>query len=133
MASVANSAFRNVTFRNCKMLGINFEECSQFGISFRFEECNLSHASFFGGKFRKTTFTKSRLHEVIFTESDLVNSVLDECDLSRAVFDQTQLEGADFRTSFNFSINPNQNRMKRSRFSLHGAASLLEIFGIKTE
>jgi len=115
------------------MLGINFEECSQFGLSFRFDECNLSHASFFGGKFRKTMFTKSRLHEVIFTESDLVNSVFDECDLSRAVFDQTHLEGADFRTSFNFAINPNQNRMKRSRFSLTGAASLLESFGIRID
>jgi uncharacterized protein YjbI with pentapeptide repeats len=133
MTTIANTVFRNVAFNNCKMLGMNFEDCSQFGISFHFDECNLSHASFYGGKFRRTTFSKSRLHEVIFTESDLVNCVFDECDLSRAVFDQTNLEGADFRTSVNFAINPNNNRMKRSRFSLPGAASLLDSFGIRTD
>jgi uncharacterized protein YjbI with pentapeptide repeats len=59
--------------------------------------------------------------------------VFDECDLSRAVFEQTNLEGADFRTSYHYAINPNQNRMKRSRFSLPGAAALLDSFGIKVD
>ena len=63
---------------------------------------------------------------VNFTESDLKASILSGCDLSGAIFDQTNLEGVDFRSSMNYSIDPQLNRMKNARFSVDGVLGLLD-------
>jgi fluoroquinolone resistance protein len=42
-----NTVFQNIRFKDCKMLGIRFDTCSQFGISFSFEDCQLQHSSFY--------------------------------------------------------------------------------------
>jgi fluoroquinolone resistance protein len=53
--------------------------------------------------------------------------------LDRAIFDNTILEKADFRTSFNYSINPERNKMKKSKFSTAGIAGLLDKYDIEVE
>ncbi len=40
---------------------------------------------------------------------------IDNCDLNRAVFDNSILEKADFRTSLNYSIDPELNRIKKAK------------------
>jgi hypothetical protein len=51
----------------------------------------------------------------------------------RARFERTVLEKVDFRTSYNFSIDPEVNRMKKARFSLAGIAGLLGKYDIVVE
>ncbi|MGG7552401.1 pentapeptide repeat-containing protein [Chryseobacterium arthrosphaerae] len=36
MAKLASTAFRNAFFKECKMLGLQFNDCNGFGLSFRF-------------------------------------------------------------------------------------------------
>jgi fluoroquinolone resistance protein len=50
-----------------------------------------------------------------------------------STFDRTNLEKADFRTSFNYSISPESNRIKKARFSLSGIAGLLDGYDIEIE
>jgi uncharacterized protein YjbI with pentapeptide repeats len=73
------------------------------------------------------------LQEVDFTESDLSGSAFDNCDLSGALFENTNLEKTDFRSAFNYTINPEINRMKKARFSLSGIVGLLGKYGIVIE
>ena len=40
------------------------------------------------------------------------------CDFTRATFENTNIEKADFRTSFNYSMDPEINRIKKAKFSL---------------
>jgi uncharacterized protein YjbI with pentapeptide repeats len=133
MAKMTKTALRDIKFLNCKMLGLHFEDCNPFGLAVSFENCNLSHSSFFRNKLKKTTFNNLKLHEVDFTECDLTGSVFDNCDLMNATFDRTNLEKADFRTSFNYSISPETNRIKKARFSLSGIAGLLYKYDIEIE
>jgi uncharacterized protein YjbI with pentapeptide repeats len=67
---------------------------------------------------------------VDFTESDLTHSVFDNCDLTRAAFEHTILEKADFRTSFNYSLDLEMNRVKKARFSQAGVIGLLGKYDI---
>lgn len=69
----------------------------------------------------------------MFAECDLKKSVFDECDLDRAVFKQANLENADFMTAYNYSINPERNRMKNARFALPGVIGLLDQYDIIIE
>lgn len=65
------------------------------------------------------------LNEVDFSEADLSASIFDECNMERALFHQTNLEKADFRTSYSYMIDPEQNRLKRAKFSILGVEGLL--------
>ena len=69
---------------------------------------------------KNTRFRNSQLQETDFTACDLTGALFDNCDLANAVFDNTNLVKADFRTSHNYSIDPERNRLKNARFSLSG-------------
>jgi len=133
LAILAKTGFRDVKFKDSKMLGLRFEDCNDFGLSFMVENCNLSHCSFFRTKLKKTVFKNSRLNESDFTESNLTGTIMDNCDLIKATFANTVLEKADFRTSFNYSIDPEINRIKKARFSLSGITGLLEKYDIEID
>jgi fluoroquinolone resistance protein len=125
MAKLTETAFRDIRFIDCKMLGLYFDSCSEFGLLFSFENCILNNSTFYKTKIKKTTFKNTQLQEVDFTDCDLTNSLFDNCDLTRATFDNTIIERADFRTSYNYSIDPETNRIKKAKFSIHGISGLL--------
>lgn len=112
------------------MLGLRFENCNQFGLSVSFESCILNHSTFYNLKLKKTSFKDVKLQEADFTGCDLSGSLFDNCDLTKATFESTNIEKADFRTSFNYSIDPESNRIKKAGFSLSGIPGLLEKYDI---
>jgi fluoroquinolone resistance protein len=133
LAKVTNAAFGNVTFIGCKLLGVRFEECNKFGFSANFQDCQLKHSSFYKQSLKNTNFKECNLQEVDFSESNLTAVKFDNCDLSGAIFKNTVLEKSDFRTAYNFSINPEINRMKKAKFSIPGIVGLLDKYKIEIE
>jgi uncharacterized protein YjbI with pentapeptide repeats len=73
------------------------------------------------------------LHETDFTECDLTGSTFDICDLTGATFDNTNLEKTSFSTAFNYSIDPEINRIKKAKFSVPGVLGLLNKYDIVIE
>ncbi len=133
LAKIRKTAFQDVKFRNSKMLGLQFDTCNEFGLSFSFDDCILNHASFYQTKLKKIIFKNCQIHEVDFTESNLTGSVFDNCDLMGATFENTIIKNADFRTSYNYSIDPETNQIKKAKFSLPGVIGLLDKYDIKIE
>ncbi|HLO59898.1 MAG TPA: pentapeptide repeat-containing protein [Bacteroidales bacterium] len=125
-----NTTFRDVKFVGCKMLGLHFEDCDLLGFTVSFENCKLQNSTFFKVKMKKTVLKNCDLKETDFSEAEMSESIFDNCDLHRAVFDHTNLEKVDFRTAYNYTINPSQNRIKKARFSLPGLPGLLAEYGI---
>jgi uncharacterized protein YjbI with pentapeptide repeats len=115
------------------MLGLRFDACNEFRLSFSFDGCQLNHSSFYKAKIKKTIFKDSQLQETDFAETDLTSAVFDGCNLTQSIFDHTILEKADFRTSYNYSIDPEINRIKKARFSITGVSGLLDKYGIDIE
>jgi len=133
LAKIANTALRNIKFKNCKLLGLHFDECNSFLFSAAFTDCILNLSSFYKVKLKQTLFTNCRLHEVEFIQADLTGSSFTNCDLSGAIFENTLLEKVDFRTAYNYSINPENNRIKKAKFSMNGIAGLLDKYNIEIE
>jgi len=52
---------------------------------------------------------------------------------SRARFENTIMENADIRTSFNYSINPELNRVKKAKFSLSQITGILVEYDIEID
>jgi len=132
-AILVKTAFRNINFRDCKMLGLRFDNCDKFGMSIYIENCTLNYSSFYQAKLRKTTFKNAILHEVDFTECDLGSSVFDHCDLAGTRFENSIIEKTDFRTAYNYSMDLEINKIKKARFSHTGIAGLLSKYDIEID
>jgi fluoroquinolone resistance protein len=125
MAKLTKAAFRGVKFIDCKLLGLSFSVINTIGFSVYFENCVLNHSSFYQIKTKKTVFKQVSLVEVDFTEADVSESVFDDCNLLGAIFEQSTLEKVDFRTAYNYIINPQLNSLKGAKFKLYGLPGLL--------
>ena len=42
LAKLMRTTLRDVNFKDCKMLGMHFDKCNEFGLSVSFDTCNLS-------------------------------------------------------------------------------------------
>lgn len=132
-ANINDVVFRNILFKTCKLLGLNFEKCEKLLFSMNCEGCQLDFTSFHKMRLKGMTFRDCSFREADFTEADLTGASLKHCDLERAVFKKTVLEKVDFRTSYNFSIDPENNSIKKAKFSLGSVAGLLDRYDIRIE
>ena len=130
---VKNTGFKTVKFTDCKLLGIKFHECDEFLLSMSFNNCQLNFASFYQLKIKNTLFKDCNLTETDFTETDLTNSLFDNCDLTNTVFNASIIEKVDFRTAYNYTIDLEVNKSKKTLFSLNGVQGLLEKYDILIE
>ena len=59
LVKLINTVFREVVFKECKMIGLFFDKVNSFGLALSFEQCNLSNSSFYQTKIKTQN---SRLH-----------------------------------------------------------------------
>jgi len=128
-----NTAIQDAKFAHCKLMGVHFSDCNDFLLSFEFNDCDLSFSSFHKLKIKKTKFNNCNLQEVDFVETDLRATVFNDCKLNGAVFEKTLLTEVDFRSAFNYSINPENNQIEKAKFSKTGLAGLLDKYNIIVE
>ena len=133
LATMLNTGLNDVRFVDCKLLGVQLEVCNPFLLSVDFENCFMKLSVFQKLKLKKTKFKNCNLQEADFSEADLSAAVFENCDFNRAIFHRTLLEKADFRSSFNYSIDPENNRIKKAKFSSAGVVGLLDKYGIDIE
>lgn len=133
MVHLKSTGLKKNYFKNCKIMGAPFQECDDFLFEVRFEDCILDYASFANKKMHNTLFTNCSMKEVVFHHTQLNKSVFDNCNLDRAFFHETQLANADFRTAYNYKIDPAKNPMKKAKFSTAGICGLLDQYEIIVE
>ncbi|MBA2660997.1 MAG: pentapeptide repeat-containing protein [Bradymonadaceae bacterium] len=112
------------------MLGLRFNDCNRFLFSIVLKDCYLKMASFFRMKLPKIVIEGCNLQDADFTETNLTTATFSNCDLAMATFDNTILEGADLRTAYNYTIDPERNRLKKAKFSQSGLGGLLSKYQI---
>eukprot|EP01136_Pigoraptor_vietnamica_P014502 Opistho-1_new@56759 len=130
MAKLQKTSLNGVQFRDCKLMGLHFEDCDSVLFSANFDHCQLDFSSFFQLKMKKTVFNYCSLKEADFTETDLSAAVFEHCELVRAIFEHTILEKTDFRTSFHYSIDPARNTLKKTKVSSAGLAGFLDQYDL---
>lgn len=133
MAKLQRTVLREVYFKDCKLLGLRFDLCNHLGFSVSFTGCQLQHASFYQLKLKSTPFSHCNLQETDFAETDLTAALFEHCDLALAQFERSNLEKADFRTAFNYTIDPESNRLRHAQFSLPGVVGLLRKYELVVE
>ena len=74
-----------------------------------------------------------QLLEADFSQCEANGVVFADCELSGAVFFNTHLEKADFRTAVHYSFDPENNKIKKAKFSLDQVVRLLDKYQIDIE
>jgi uncharacterized protein YjbI with pentapeptide repeats len=133
LVRLKKTSFRDVVFKDCKMLGTRFYQANEFGLAFRFDGCILDHSSFYQMNIKNTVFRNCRIVEADFTQAELTGATFEDCDLSGTLFENTVLEKADLRSAIHYAINPQTNKIKKAKFSAHGLAGLLHQYDIEID
>ncbi len=120
---------RSPVFKECKLLGLNWTELTTF-IAPYFENVQLDYSVFQEMNLVKAIFKNSSLCEVDFSGANLVKSDFTLSKLPRASFSRADLSEADFREATDYYIDPRETKIKKAKFSLPEALSLLDVFDV---
>lgn len=124
-AKINYVAFRTATFNRCEIKEVNFAMCDKLIFEIHFNNCTLDFSKFYTLKIKGTTFTNCSLVAVDFMATDLTSVIFDNCDLYRSEFNKAIANKADFKTSYNYTIDPSKTKLKKAIFALKEVKGLL--------
>jgi len=127
------SKIQDAYFSACKMLGLRFEELSDFNLSFQAVDCRLDHSSFINTNLSHCSFKDCSLKETDFTEANLSKVTLLNCDFQNARFEHCNLNASIWSDSYNIHLDPRINQLKDARIPKSQLIGILAVFGIKVE
>ncbi|GAB3697960.1 pentapeptide repeat-containing protein [Spirosoma flavus] len=129
-ATLKNTKLYDVTFVNCKLAHVDFGLCNAFGFHADFQTCQLDYTVFLNRKLKKAQFIDCSLKEAYFVKCELTGSTFANCDLELAKFEENDLTQVDFSSSYNIELDPENNKVKKARFSLNNLPGLLTKYGL---
>ncbi|MHC1782285.1 MAG: pentapeptide repeat-containing protein [Anaerolineaceae bacterium] len=135
LAKLPGCSFKAVKFENCQLIGLDWTETAWAGgrVIFKaadFTGCVLNYSTFMGLDLKGAALRKCIAREVSFEEADLTKADCRGTDFSGSRFNHTNLTEADFTRALSYAISPADNTLKKTRFSLPEAMSLLHALDI---
>lgn len=123
-------AFRTATFNHCKIKEVNFAMCNKLIFEITFNDCILDFSKFYTLKIKETIFKNCSLIAVDFMATDLSGVVFDNCDLYKSEFTKAIANKTNFKTSYNYTIDPSKTSLKKAIFSKENLKGLLYKFDL---
>jgi fluoroquinolone resistance protein len=125
--------YDHCTFLHCNLSSINLSEIKFVDCVFR--GCNLSMAAVSATVFRDVRFADCKMLGMRFDQASAFgfSCLFEGCTLDHSSFYQMKIKKADLRTAFNYSIDPERNRMKKAKLALAGVRGLLGKYDIVIE
>jgi uncharacterized protein YjbI with pentapeptide repeats len=124
-----DTTFSNTQINGSKAIGIVWHAASN-PLSVNFKNSRLSYSSFYGKNLKKMQVTDCIADETDFTNCNLIQSNFAGTDLRNAIFINTDMSQANFVNATNYSINLQNNKTKKAKFSLPEALSFLHSLDI---
>lgn len=114
----------------CKIMGVNFCDCIDSLFFVKFNDCILDYCSFSRKKMVATPFVNCSLKQVDLSECDLTGADFSDSDLLHTRFNRTVLKKANFVTSRNYVLDPENNLIAHAKFSRFGLDGLLQKYAL---
>ncbi len=129
LVQVPESTFSSTRFENSKVIGVNWTEAEWpamgLGNPVGFFKSAISHSTFLALSLTGVQIRDCVAVDVDFREADLSQADFGGTDLSKSMFINTNLSEADLSRARNYRIDPGQNVLRQTKFSLPEAMSLL--------
>ncbi len=136
LMKVPETTFTATRFEDSKAIGINWTQAdmgTRLGEPIGFFRSSISHCTFMGLALRGIQIQECIAGDVDFRQADLSHANFAGTDLAESLFSETNLTRADLTQARNYSICPNENILKKAKFSLPEAISLLYAMDIVLE
>jgi fluoroquinolone resistance protein len=134
LLQVPGCSFTDTRFEGSKVIGVDWTRADwpvvRLGAVIGFSECVISHSTFIGLKLPGIRIEDCVAVDVDFREADLSGAAFAGTDLSGSLFLATNLTGADLSRARNYRIDLTQNVVRKARFALPEAMSLLHSLDI---
>ena len=129
LSRIPGCSFINSSFGETKLIGVNWAQADwstmDLGKPVQFTKCALNHSTFIGLDLEGLQVLDCNAVNVDFREADLSHADFSGSDLSESLFIHTNLSETDFSQALNYAIDPGLNNIKKAKFSLPEAMSLL--------
>jgi uncharacterized protein YjbI with pentapeptide repeats len=122
--ALASSILRDVTFVDSKLLGVDWTAL-QAASHLTFRRCVLNLGNFSGMDLRRCILESCMARELELGHANLAEADCRGSDFAGSVFLHTNLTKCDLRGAVNYAIRPLDNVLKRAKFSMPEATSLL--------
>lgn len=130
--SLKSASFRGCAFKKSKLIGLNWAEVATLA-SCSFSDCILDYSVFHSMNLKSFSFTDCKMMEVEFSEAQLVKSTITGCMLRGASFNKANLNEADLRGSTEYFIDVRYTNIKKAKFNMPEALTLLTSLDIVLE
>lgn len=131
-ASLKSGVFRGVSFKKSKLIGLNWTEATTVA-SCSYSDCIMDYCVFHSMNLKGFSFIDCKMMEVEFADSQLVKSVITGCMLRGSSFNKADLSGVDLRGSTEYFIDVRFTNVKKAKFSMPEAMSLLSSLDVVIE
>jgi fluoroquinolone resistance protein len=131
LIKLTGCTFKNTSFEDTKIIGVDWIDTNLSQMKYvlakpvDFVKCILNHSTFMGLNLRGIRLTRCIAREVSFEEADMSHTDCTCTDFTGSSFLHTNLTEADFTGATNYAISANLNTLKKTRFSLPEALTLL--------
>ena len=131
LASLKECSFNSTRFENSQVIGVDWTQTAWAKNKFivfkpvDFVDCVLNHSTFSAMKMKQIQIVRCIAHDVSFEEADLTQADCTYTDFNSSRFLHTNLTEADFTGATNYTIAPQMNVLKKTKFSLPEAMALL--------
>lgn len=122
---LVETGFKEVKFKNCKLLGLKFDQCSKFLLAMNFYDCKIDFSSFYQLSLQKANFYNCSCIECDFVAATLSEVSFEGSDLNGATFEGSNLEKANFSNAINVTLDPEKNQIKGATFDTIQLSGLL--------
>ena len=132
-----HTSFSGAVFHESKLIGINWTEARwpyiKLTSPIQFHRSNISHSSFYALDLKEIIIEDCKAHDVDFREGDFSNGNFILTDFERSQFMHTKLVSANFVEAINYYINPNENDIRKGKFSMPDVINLLQGFELEIQ
>jgi uncharacterized protein YjbI with pentapeptide repeats len=134
LAKFTDCRFLETRFEKSQLVGVDWTDTLQQKARFLkpvdFSYCVLNHSTFTAQNLKGIHLTHCTAMDVDFSDANLSQSDCTWTDFSNSRFNQTDLTEADFTGAVNYTISASTNTLKKTKFSLPEAMSLLHSLDI---
>ena len=131
-STLKSAVFRGVSFKKSKLIGINWTETTTLAACY-YAESLLDYGVFQGANLKGFSFIDCKMLEVDFSEAQLSKSSFTGSMLRGASFNKANLNEADFRGASEYFIDVRYSTIKKAKFSMPEALTLLSSLEIIVE
>lgn len=123
-------SFTNTRFEDSQVIGVNWTETSWATSKAIFKPvdflgCVINYSTFMGLNLKKVVISKCTARDVSFEDANLTQANCSYTDFMNSRFMRTNLTETDFTGAKNYTIAASLNTLKKTKFSLPEAMSLL--------